>query len=370
MARRVVVRLAIVLVGLVAVLGGIFAWKYGAGTQAQGPGAGPQVATVAAAEVSVERWRRELDAVGSVSPVNGVDVTTEIAGTVAAIRFRSGSRADAGELLVELDDSVDQAELAELKAALELAEQDFARAETLIAEGTIPRSRYDEAKAELDRARARVQAKQAMIDKMHIRAPFAGTLGIRQVDVGEYVQPGTPLVALRTLDPVHVDFSLPEHHVAAVADGQAIELRVRAHPGRAFEGEITAIDRGVDRGTRTFALQATVPNPERLLRPGMFAEVTVLLPGRERVLTVPRTAISYAPYGDSAFVIREGGAGALTVQRRQVTVGETRRGEVEIVEGLEPGERVVEAGHQKLRNGQRIAIENAVALDPDMAVEQ
>ncbi len=370
MARRVVVvRLAIVLVGLAAVLAGIFAWKYGAGSQQAGPGAGSQTATVAAAEVSTARWQRKLDAVGSVSAINGIDISPEIAGIVAAIRFRSGSRAGADELLVELDDSVDQAELAELKAALQLAKQDFARTEALLADGTAPPSRYDEAKAELDRARARVRAKQAVIDKMHIRAPFAGTLGIRQVDVGEYVQPGTPLVALRTLDPVHVDFSLPEQHVAAVAEGQSIELRVRAYPGRAFEGEITAIDRGVDRGTRTFDLQATVPNPGGMLRPGMFAEVTVLLPEREQLLTLPRTAISYAPYGDSVFVIQDSDDGTLTVQRRQITTGETRRGEVEVVEGLKAGERVVEAGHQKLRNGQRITIDNAVALDPGTAVE-
>ncbi len=360
-------RLILVLFALALVFGGIFGWKYMQMRQMAAQMAKPRPPeVVASAQARAERWQPYLFSVGSLVAVQGIYVNNEVPGQVSAIEFQSGQRVRAGEQLLQLEDSVDRADLEGLIAERRLAELQFKRMERLYKQKTVSRADYDEAQARLDSAQAQVEAKRALIRKKKIRAPFDGLLGIRQVDLGQYLAPGSQIVLLQSLAPIYVDFSLPERHFAQLAERQRVVLTVQAHTDRRFEGRISAINPGIDPGTRSARIRAALDNPDGLLRPGMFAEVRTELPEREDVLTVPRTAITYNPYGDSVFVIEEKD-GELVVQRRQVQAGEVREGRVEIVEGLAIGERVVSAGHQKLRNGQKVKIDNSVELDEQVA---
>ena len=353
-------RLTLVVLFLAAVFGGIFGWKQHQAAQQAAQAGGPPPAVVAAAEVKRETWQSTLRAVGSLTAVAGIDVTAEVSGKVSAIHFASGAVVAAGDLLLELDDETDQAALRGLQAELSLARLKFDRIARLVREKSVSKSDYDEARATLDSAEAQVAAQQALIDKKRIRAPFDGRLGIRRVDPGEYLAPGAPIVPLEKLDPIHVDFSLPERELAAVAVGQVIEVRVQAYPDDRFPGEVTAIDPGVEEGSRSLRIQARLDNPGERLRPGMFADVRIVLAKMDDVLTVPETAISYAPYGDSVFVI-SAADGAMSVVRRQIETGSVRAGRVAVGAGLDAGERVVSAGHNKLRNGQAVVIDDKPA---------
>lgn len=260
-------------------------------------------ASVAAAAVETRSWHPHLEAVGSLRAVRGVEVTTEIAGQVAEIAFTSGSRVDAGEPLLQLDAATDRARLDELRATLAQALAAHRRDRRLFERGAVAEEEVETTASRVAQLRAQIAGQQALLDKKSIQAPFAGRLGIRQVNLGQFMSPGTPIVDLQQLAPIHVDFNLPERALAQVAPGQRLEIRTDAWPQRVFEGEITSIEPRVDPQTRNFALQGTLPNAERDLRPGLFADVTIILPRREAVLTVPQTAISYAPYGDSVFVV-------------------------------------------------------------------
>ena len=325
----------LVLLALGLVLGGMFGWKSWQGQQAatlaRMP---PPPATVAAAEVQVESWQPYLQAVGSLVANQGILVTTEVAGKVSEIRFESGQQVEAGTQLLQLDESIDRAELEGIVAERRLAQLQFKRREELVEKKTISRSDYDEAQLRLENATAQLATKQAQIAKKRITAPFSGLLGIRQVDLGEYLQPGAAIVPLQALDPLFVDYALPERHLDQVSVGQAVEIEVQAFPGEIFTGRISALNPGIDPGTRSLRIRATLKNPQSRLRPGMFAQVRTVLPQRTGVLTLPRTAITYNPYGDSVFVILEVETGT-TVQRRPVETGAVRNERVEIVEGLE-----------------------------------
>jgi membrane fusion protein (multidrug efflux system) len=207
----------------------------------------------------------------------------------------------------------------------------------------------------LAQAKAAVGAKLAVMAKKQIHAPFSGKLGIRQVDAGQLLAAGSAIVPLQTLDPIYVDFMLPERHLASLAPGQKLALTVQAYPGKTFSGQITAINPGIDAGTRSIKIRATLANTEQILRPGMFADVQILLKDKKLVLTLPDTAITYNPYGDSVFVVESGKQG-LIVQLKQIVTGETRAGRVEIVKGLSADERVVSAGQVKLRNGMAVTL--------------
>jgi len=359
-------RMVLVLLALGLVLGAMFGWKY---YQSQKMAAlasmPPPPATVAAADVEAEDWQPYLEAVGSLVATQGILVTTEVAGKVSAIRFESGQRVEAGTLLLEIDDSVEQAELEGIVAEQRLAELQSKRREGLLESKTISRSDVDEARQRLANATAQLAAKRAVIAKKRITAPFSGWLGIRQVDLGEYVQPGTTIVPLEALVPIYVDYALPERHLDQISMGQTIEVEVQAFPDDVFTGRIAAVNPGIDPGTRSLQVRAQLENPQARLRPGMFAEVRTVLPPRPAVLTLPQTAITYNPYGDSVFVILEGESGS-SVQRRQVETGGVRRGRVEIVSGLQAGERVVAAGQVKLRNDQAIIVDNSIELDPQI----
>jgi membrane fusion protein (multidrug efflux system) len=359
----VIKRLIVVMLLLAVIFGGIFGWKHYSGLQmAAMMSAPPPPAVIAAEAVRVESWQPYLRAVGSVAPTQGVYVTTEVAGQVSKIFAHSGQVVKAGDLLLQLDDSVDTADLKGLIAQRTLAKLQFERNSKLVKEKSVSRSDYDQSRASLDSAEAAVAAKQAIIHKKSIIAPFGGQLGIADINLGQYLSPGDAIVVLQALDPVYVDYYLPERHLPQVSVGQSVEVSVQAWPGRRFTGVISAIDPGVDRGTRSLRLRATLENPERLLRPGMFAEVDTVLPLRDDILTVPRTAVTYNPYGESVFVVVEED-GALLVRNRPVKTGEARDARVEIRSGLEAGEQVVTAGQNKLRNGQSVTIDNSIPLD-------
>ncbi|MDT8386268.1 MAG: efflux RND transporter periplasmic adaptor subunit [Thiogranum sp.] len=348
---------------LVVMFGGIFGWKFYAGMQmAEMMSAPPPPAVVASATAQSESWQPYLSAVGSVVATQGIFVTTEVAGQVDEIFVESGQSVEAGDLLLKLDDSVDQADLQGLIAQRTLARLQFERASKLVKEKTVSQSDYDQARAQLDSAEAALASKRALIEKKTIRAPFSGQLGIADINLGQYLSPGDDIVTLQALDPVYVDYRLPERHFGEIEPGQAILVEVQAYPGRQFEGAVSALNPGIESGTRSLRLRATLDNPERLLRPGMFAEVRTVLPQRDDLLTLPRTAINYNPYGESVFkVVQQDGK--QVVQSQPVKTGQERAGRVEIVEGLQPGDVVVAAGQNKLRNGQEIIIDNSVNLD-------
>lgn len=356
-------RLIIVLLLLAVLFGGIFGWKYLQMQKMAEQASQPQPpATVAAAVVEQAQWQPRLQAVGSLTASQGIDLTTEVAGVVESLGFESGESVQAGRVLLQLDASVDRAVLEGLVAQRKLAELQFERNQRLRRENSVSQSELDSARASLDEAVASVTAQRARLDKLTLRAPFSGQLGIRHVDIGQYLTPGDPVVTLQSLDPVYADFSLPERHLARLEPGQKVSLTVQAYPDEAFEGVISALNSRIEQASRQVRVRATLPNPDRRLRPGMFAEVEVWLPDIEQVLTLPRQAVVYNPYGSSVFLIREQDDGSLVVQRRQVRTGGGRDGRVSITRGLEAGDRVVSAGQVKLRNGQSVKIDNSAEM--------
>ncbi len=376
-------RLLLVLLILAALVGGLAYLKYEQVTAQIAQFSAPMPpSSVAETRVESHRWQPQLNAVGNVSAVQGVMVSNEVAGQVQAIRFESGDRVRAGQVLVQLDTTVDEADLAGLQASLELAELKLGRSTKLLRDRAVSQGDFDEANAELSRTRAAVTAKQALIEKKTIRAPFNGVLGIRQIDLGQYLREGSDIVALEALDPVFVDYKLPERHLAKLTAGQLVQVRVAAYPKEVFTGRIQAISPSVDQGTRNVQVRAQLPNPNGRLRPGMFAKVATLLPMREQVLVLPRRAVSFNTYGDSVFVIQEQPAadGAddartepdapdaygdkLVVTRRQIATGAVRDDLVEVTDGLSEGDRVVLAGHQKLRNGMEVQIVQDAGMAP------
>jgi len=367
---KVTIRLFLVVLFLGAVFGGIFGWKHLQDQRMAEQANQPQApATVTTARAQQTSWRPAIHAVGSVNATDGIDVTTEVAGKISEITFDSGTRVEAGETLLRLDDSVDQAALAGLRADRELARVQFERTSDLLPKRAVSQSQFDEAKARYDAARAAVAEQQAQIAKKAVKAPFDGLLGLRQVDNGEYLTPGQPIVTLTALDPVYVDYSVPEQRFSELEVEQAVQVSVAAYPGRTFEGQISGIDSGIDEGTRSVQVRATLPNPGDALRPGMFARVATLLPETGAIVTVPRTAISYNTYGDFVFLVTEDDQGQQVVQRRAVSTGSSREGRVEVTEGLEAGQQVVRAGLVKLRDGQPVIIDNSVELDTEITGE-
>jgi membrane fusion protein (multidrug efflux system) len=284
-------RLLTVLLILAALIGGLAYLKYEQVTAQIAQFSAPMPpSSVSEVRVESQRWQPQLDAVGSVRAVQGVMVNNEVPGQVQTIRFESGDRVRTGQPLVQLDTTVDQADLKGLEASLELAQLQIERNTKLLRDRAVSQGDVDQIQAELSRARAAVAAKRALIDKKTIRAPFDGVLGIRQIDIGQYLPEGSAIVALEALDPVFVDYKLPERHLAKLTEDQAVEVRVAAYPGQVFTGRIQAISPTVDQGTRNVQVRAQLPNPEGRLRPGMFAKVATLLPVRDEVLVIPRRA--------------------------------------------------------------------------------
>lgn len=359
-------RLILVVLILVLFLAAIFGVKYWQNVQRAAMMAQPQPpATVASAEVREERWRPMLHSVGSLVAINGTAVTTQVAGQISKIQFESGSDIEKGEVLLQLDDAVDQAALDALRAERHLAEIKFKRAQDLLKRQVMSRSEYDEARASFDAATARLKQQEATIQRKAIRAPFSGRLGIRQVNLGQYLEPGQPIVMLQALDPIYVDYTLPERYLPRLTTGQEVRVRVDAFADESFSGQISAIDSGVDTSTRTVKLRATLSNPEGRLQPGMFAKVKTLAPEDKTVLTIPRTAVSYNTYGDFIYLINKNAQGETIVKRQQIETGEVRGGDIAIVGDIEIGQKIVSAGMGKLRDGMKVKIDNSVELDDD-----
>ena len=326
-----------------------------------------QPATVTAMEAGTALWRDSVESVGTLVAIRGAELATEVPGTVETIHFDNGAEVAAGAAILTLNSAPDRAQLEELQAAADLARQELERARRLVEQRNISESELDQRVSLLQQAKARVAAQQARIEQKTLRAPYAGRLGIRRFNVGDYVQAGDTVIALQALDSLFVNFSLPEQYSQQVEAGMPVEARLEALDGRTFTGTVTAISPVVDPNTRNFALQATLPNPEELLRPGMFARLVLPIGIELERVVVPQTAIAYRPYGDSVYVIQER-EGALQVSQRFVTLGPVRGDMVAVEEGLDPGERVATSGLLKLDGGMPVKIDNtsppAAELDP------
>lgn len=361
-------RLVIVTVLLALLFGGIGYYKLQQYQQFQAMMAAERPAVVvSSAPVSLQRWPAEIQALGTFMADQGVHVATEVPGRIQTIHFQSGDRAGDGEVLVELDASAERAELRALQADLELAQLDYERARDLRETQAVSQSQLDRAATLMRSLEARAEQHRVLIQRKTIRAPFAGELGIRQVHLGQYLSPGDTVVSLQALDPIHVDFTLPERYLGAVAVGQRVQVPVAAWPGETFAGAITAISPELERANRTLHLQATLSNPDGRLRPGMFSMLTVVAGEPQPVLTLPRTAIAYQAFGETVFVLQPDNDGNLTAERRPVRVGRVRDGRVEILDGVPAGTEVVATGQMKLRSGQRVRIDNSLELPSEVA---
>lgn len=358
-------RVLFTLLVALAVFGSIFGYKYVAVRQAMAAMKAavrppPTVSTTLAKEAS---WQSTLQAVGDLKSLAGITVRTESEGRVLNVAFQSGTKVAAGDLLIELDAAVETAQLRGLEASARLAELQLIRAHDLREARTNSPAELDIAQASFDQATAAVEQLRAMIVKKRVVAPFAGRAGITMVDPGQFLAKSDPIVQLEAIDPIHVDFGLPQQEIGRVAPGMAVRVTVDAFPGREFAGTIAAINPRVAETTRNVCLRAVLPNPDEILRPGMFARVTVDLPEKQCVIELPTAAIVYNPYGNAVYVVTEQAApeGNLLIARQQfVELGATRGNLVAVTSGLRAGDQIVTSGQIKLRNGIPVQIDNTV----------
>jgi membrane fusion protein (multidrug efflux system) len=358
MKKRVIfASLAVIMI--VAVLAAVKALQIGAMID-HGKKFVPPPETVTTTSVGSAAWGRDLTAVGSLTAVQGVTVACELAGKVVKIAFEPGAFVQRGDLLVRQDTSSEEALLPGAAAQAELARSNQQRALKLLAEGIISQADYDTAAAARDQAIAQANNIRATIGKKKIRAPFSGRLGIRQANLGQMLREGDPIVTLQALSPIFVDFALPQQQLALLHSGQPVRVTCDALPGLTSTGRVTAINPLVDADTRNVRVQATLDNRGKGLRPGMFVNVAVGLPGRQQVLSIPATAVLYAPYGDSVFVVADGKGGKV-LRQQFVRLGEKRGDFVAVTSGLREGGEIVSTGAFKLRNGQAVLVDNRLA---------
>jgi len=329
---------------------------------AQGKEFAPPPTVVTAAPARAIEWEQRLTAVGSLEAVQGVTVTAELSGKVVQIAFEPGAHVEAGDLLVQQDISSERAQLRADEAALALRKANYERARELLAQKVVTQAAFDQALAEYKQAQAAIENIKSIIAKKTIRAPFSGRLGIRLVNLGQILDAGEPIVSLQALDPIFVNFSLPQDRLTRIQPGLPVRIATDALSGEVIEGQITAINPQVEAATRNIRIQATVANHEERLRPGMFATVEVILPDARPVLAIPATAVLYAPYSDSVFVVVSKDDG-LILRQQFVTLGEKRGDFIAVASGLEVGETVVSTGVFKLRNGMPVTVDNTLAPD-------
>jgi membrane fusion protein (multidrug efflux system) len=324
------------------------------------------VTSIAAAETT---WRSTLSAVGSVASVQGVTLGVEESGIVKAVHVESGVAVERGQLLVELDSSVEEAQLRGSLARLDRARQELERTKSLREKNAISKSEFDKAEAEYRSADSEASALKAQIARKRVIAPFAGKVGIKEVNVGQYLAEGSPVIPLYALDPLYVNFSLPQQSVQELATGQKVKVILEGDTAHETEGTLTAINPQVDERTRNVSLQAALRNEKEVLRPGMFVQVVVELPRTLQVVTIPNSSISYAPYGDSVFVIETmkdpKGKEYLGVRSQIVKLGSQRGEQVAILSGIKPGEQVVTSGVFKLRPGATVKLNNEFSPSND-----
>jgi membrane fusion protein (multidrug efflux system) len=333
----------------------------------------PPVATVAVAEPRREEWTPRIPAIGTIRAVQGIDVAPQIGGVIRAFHFDSGQDVEKGRLLIQLDDAVEQADLKANLATLRNAELALERQSQLITGGSTTRSTLDATQAQRDAAAAAVERSRALIAQKAISAPFSGRIGLRRGDIGQYVSPGTAITTLQQLDPVFVDFPVPEQNIADLKIGLNVEVTIDALGDRVFNGVIVSLDARVSPETRNLLVRAQIDNEDKSLRPGMFANVAVMASKSAEVFTLPRTAVTFSLYGDSVYVVKPqeaqpGSAQASTndrvmvVERKPVRVGETRGSRMAILSGINAEDQVVTEGQLKLMNGARVRVDNTLAL--------
>ncbi|HYR87931.1 MAG TPA: efflux RND transporter periplasmic adaptor subunit [Terriglobia bacterium] len=362
MIKRMILMLALT-GGLVASLGFV---KFRQIQDAMGQAASfqppPEAVTTIIAQQ--DKWPSTLNAIGTMAAVQGVTVSADLPGIVEQIAFESGGSVREGDLLVQLDTRQEQAQLAAVEAARDLARLNFERMHGLVNEGAITRADYDRAAAEQKQTEAKVEEIRATIARKTIRAPFSGILGIRQVNLGQYLSGGDAVVPLQSLDPIYVNFGVPQQDAGQAVVGRNVRITVGDLGSVAFTGRVTAINSVVDEATRNVQVQATLANPKGTLRPGMFVQTEVLLGASRPVVTLPAPSISYAPYGDSVFVVTElkdpKGQTYRGVRQQFVKLGPSRGDQIAVLSGLKPGEEIVSSGVFKLRNGAAVLINNKV----------
>lgn len=354
---------------LVGVLAGIRAMQIGT-LMASGAAGGAPPSTVSTALVETARWESTVESVGSLRAVQGAELSTEAAGVVSKILFENGQEVNKGDLLLELDSSSEQANLRSAEAEQDLARTVYERTKRLRVNSAVPQSDMDTAESQLRKMTALAEQLRANISKKQIVAPFSGRLGIRDVNLGQYVDHGSKVVSLQSLDPIYVDFLLPQQLIAGLRLGSGVRVYTDVYPGRVFEGKLTAINSEIDQVTRNIRLQATLGNHDGALRPGMFARVILTLGEAEEVIRIPSTALLREPYGDSVFVVVEKtddeGVKSLVAEQRFVRTGRSQGDFVAVTKGLKPGETVVSAGAFKLRNGVVVNVDNTLAPQPQM----
>jgi membrane fusion protein (multidrug efflux system) len=329
----------------------------------------PPPVTISSTTATSKIWQSFLTSVGTLTAVEGTDISSEASGLVTDIRFTSGQFVKPGEVLVLLDTSVEQAQLKFDQAKLNLAQISFDRNAALMKKNVVSKADFDITASELTEAQANLEQTQARIKQKTITAPFAGKIGIRLINVGQYVSAGTNMATLQSLDPLYVQFNLPEQYLGDLYLQQLVDVTINQNSQNkaVFHGMVTAINSKIDQTTRNILVQATIPNKNLQLYPGMFANVKVWLRERNNVVTLPQTAISYSLHGDSVFLIKadkkkQHGEPVLHVNRQYVKVGEQRGNEIVILEGIKPGDQVVTSGQLKLDNGTRVVIDNSVEL--------
>ncbi|MBV2208720.1 MAG: efflux RND transporter periplasmic adaptor subunit [Thermomonas sp.] len=374
-------RWALMLVGVVVVFGGVFALKamFAKKTNEFFNNMPQPAVAISADAARNERWADGGDAVGTLVAINGIDVTAESGGVVKSIEFDAGQPVQAGAVLVRLNSANEEASLKALEASAKLAKTQAERWQQLGKDKLVS---LDDVQAKLTgaaTAQAQVEAQRALIAQKTVYAPFSGVLGIRKVSLGQYIAPGAPVVSLQQLDPIYVDFTLPEQLIGTIKEGVMVRASIDAQPGAVFEGKISAIEPQVDPSTRNFKAQATLRNPDGLLRPGSFAKVAFDLGSMRDVVVIPQTAVSFNPYGNAVFVISKSARKAgetdmqgkpltgdkFTVTQRFIKTGATRGDLITVTEGLKTGEQVVTSGLLKLRNGAEVTVNNAVTPTAD-----
>jgi membrane fusion protein (multidrug efflux system) len=365
-ATKTALRMVMMLIVVGLIFGGVFGYGAVRGIFIAKflAGFGSQAQTVATTVATTSSWQPTLSSVGSVVAVNGASLSAEVAGIVDTIDFTSGEDVPAGAVLLTLRPNNDPAVLAQLQATAALDEINYQRDVKQFRANAVAQSQVDTDRANLQAAQAQVQAQQALMAEKHIRAPFAGRLGIRQVDVGQYLAVGTAIVTLQQLNPLYVDFYLPQQALSQLQVGQTVDVSIDAFPGQTFPAKISALDAVVDTTSRSLQVRATLPNDNLLLRPGMFASVKVDIGAPHDLITLPQTALTYNPYGTTVYTVQHqtgpNNKAALTAQQVFVTTGDTRGDQVAVLTGLQPGAEVVTAGQLKLRNGTPIVVNNDV----------
>jgi len=362
MAKRMILMLA--LAGVVLAGLGFVKYRQIETAIAQGASFQPPPEAVTTVVAKQEKWPATLSVIGTTVAVQGVTVSADLPGTVDTINFESGKAVKEGEILVELDTRQERAQLANMEAQRDLAKINFGRMQQLVKDGVVAQSEYDNAIAQQKSTEAQVGEIRATIARKTIRAAFSGILGLRQVNLGQYLSAGEAIVSLQSLNPIYVNFGVPQQEAPKVAVGHTLRVTSNDADGAQFSGRVTALDSVVNEGTRNLQVQATLPNPAGKLRPGMFVQVQITTGADRAVIALPATAINYAPYGDSVYVVSDmkdkTGKTYRGVRQQFVKVDGARGDQVAVVSGVDPGEEVVSSGVFKLRNGAAVQVNNKV----------